>query len=57
MSGTESAADPTTLKGEKERLGYSIGMDVGSVIKRQAIEVDPDTVARGFKDVYTGGKT
>jgi len=57
MSGTALAADTTTLKGEKERLGYSIGMDVGSVIKRQGVEVDPEAVAKGFKDVYTGGKT
>jgi FKBP-type peptidyl-prolyl cis-trans isomerase FklB len=45
------------LKGEKERLGYSLGMDVGSTLKRQSVEVDPDTMARGFKDAYTGGKT
>ena len=57
MSGTAFAADVTTLKGEKDKLGYSIGMDVGSVIKRQGVEVNPDAVAKGFKDAYTGGKT
>jgi len=57
MSGSVFAVDVTTLKGEKDKLGYSIGMDVGSVIKRQGVEVNPDAVAKGFKDAYTGGKT
>lgn len=56
-SGIALAAGATTLKGEKERLGYSIGMDLGGMLKRQSLDVDPDAVAKGLKDVYTGGKT
>ena len=54
MPGTALAAGAKTFKNEKEKLSYSIGMDVGGVIKRQGIEVDPDAVIRGFRDAYKG---
>ena len=57
LSGTAFAADAPELKGDKEKLSYSIGMDIGGNLKRQSIEVDPDLVAKGFKDNYGGGKT
>jgi FKBP-type peptidyl-prolyl cis-trans isomerase FklB len=57
ISATVRAAEPPPLQGEKARLGYSIGMDIGSTLKRQSIEVDADWLAKGLKDAYTGGKT
>ena len=57
MSGAAFAADAPELKGEKEKLSYSVGMDIGVNLKRQSIEVDPDLLMKGFKDSYTGGKT
>ena len=57
MSGVAIAADAPELKSEKEKLSYSVGMDIGSNLKRQSIEVDPELLAKGFKDSYSGGKT
>ena len=57
VSGAAFAADAPELKGEKEKLSYSVGMDIGGNLKRQSIEVDPDLLMKGFKDSYTGGKT
>ncbi len=57
LPGTAKAEDPQALKGEKERLGYSIGMDIGATLKRQGVEVDAESLARGMKDAFTGGKT
>jgi len=57
FSGPVFAADAPALKGDKEKLSYSIGMDIGGNLKRQSIEVDPDVLAKGIKDSYTGGKT
>jgi len=57
LPGAASADDAPALKGQKEKLGYSIGMDIGATLKRQGIEVDADSLARGLKDAYTGGKT
>jgi FKBP-type peptidyl-prolyl cis-trans isomerase FklB len=57
LSGAAFAADAPELKGDKERLSYSIGMDIGGNLKRQSVEVVPDLLAKGIKDSYGGGKT
>ncbi|HSE14006.1 MAG TPA: FKBP-type peptidyl-prolyl cis-trans isomerase [Candidatus Deferrimicrobium sp.] len=57
LSGASFAADPKELKTDKEKISYSIGMDIGGSLKRGAVEVDPDLLAKGLKDSYGGGKT
>ncbi len=57
LSGAAFAADAPELKSAKEKLSYSIGMDIGGNLKRQSVEVDPDLLAKGLKDSYGGGKT
>ncbi len=57
VSGAVRASEPPALAGEEEKLGYSLGMDIGSALKRQSIDLDVDSLARGLKDAYTGGKT
>ena len=57
LSGAAFAADAPELKDDKEKLSYSIGMDIGGNLKRGSVEVDPDILAKGLKDSYGGGKT
>jgi len=57
LSGAAFAAEVPELKGDKEKLSYSIGMDIGGNLKRGTFEVDPDLLAKGLKDSYGGGKT
>ncbi len=57
LSGAAFAADAPELKNDKEKLSYGIGMDIGGNLKKQAVEVDPELLAKGFKDIYGGGKT
>jgi FKBP-type peptidyl-prolyl cis-trans isomerase len=38
-------------------VSYAIGMNVGSGLKRQSIDVDPNLVFQGLKDALSGGKT
>jgi FKBP-type peptidyl-prolyl cis-trans isomerase FklB len=57
LSGAAFAADAPGITGEKEKLSYSIGMDIGENLKRGSVEVDPDLLAKGLKDSYGGGKT
>jgi FKBP-type peptidyl-prolyl cis-trans isomerase FklB len=57
LSGAAFAADAPELKGDKEKVSYSIGMDIGGNLRRGSIEVDPDMLAKGLKDSYIGGKT
>lgn len=52
------AADADSpLKTDKEKLSYSIGMDIGQNLKRSQIDIDPDILSKGLKDFFTGGKT
>ncbi|MBF8260106.1 MAG: Peptidyl-prolyl cis-trans isomerase [Actinobacteria bacterium] len=57
LSGAAFAADAPELKTDKEKISYSIGMDIGGNLKRASVEVDPDLLAKGLKDSYGGGKT
>jgi FKBP-type peptidyl-prolyl cis-trans isomerase len=47
----------SALPNEKDRVSYAIGMNVGSGLKRQSIDVDPNLVFQGLKDALSGGKT
>jgi FKBP-type peptidyl-prolyl cis-trans isomerase FklB len=44
------------LKNQKDKLSYSIGMAMGKDFKRQSVDIDPDILAKGIKDVLSGGK-
>lgn len=44
----------TTLK---DRTSYALGMNLGTQLHKQAVEVDPDLVLKGLKDAVSGGKT
>ncbi len=50
------AGETAVLKTEMDRISYSIGMDIGENMKRQSIVIDPDILARGIKDVFSGSK-
>ncbi|MDR2017614.1 MAG: FKBP-type peptidyl-prolyl cis-trans isomerase [Syntrophobacterales bacterium] len=44
------------LKSPKEKVSYSIGVDIGNTLKRQPIDVDPAVLGQGIKDAMSGGK-
>ncbi len=50
------AQEQPTLQTEKDKVSYSIGVDIGNTLKRQSIDVNLDLVTRGLKDAMTGGK-
>jgi FKBP-type peptidyl-prolyl cis-trans isomerase len=52
-----AAAAPVVLKTDKDKQSYAIGMNIGNSIHRDGVDVDPNILARGLKDVLTGGKT
>ena len=47
----------TVLKTDKDRLSYALGMDIGSSLKSQSIDIDPDIFARGIKDVVEDNRS
>ncbi|RPI03596.1 MAG: FKBP-type peptidyl-prolyl cis-trans isomerase [Zetaproteobacteria bacterium] len=51
------AQDAPTLKTEKDKLSYAMGMDLGAQLKARTVDIDPAIFARGLRDALTGGKT
>lgn len=43
-------------KNQKDRVSYVIGMDIGTNLKKQSIEVNPDLLFKGIKDGLSGSK-
>jgi FKBP-type peptidyl-prolyl cis-trans isomerase FklB len=50
-------AAPLTLKTQKDKFSYALGMKMGANLHRQAVPVDANILARGLKDSLAGGKT
>jgi FKBP-type peptidyl-prolyl cis-trans isomerase FklB len=50
------AAQTTALKNDKEKLSYSIGLEVARNFKRNAVEVDPSLVLQGLNDGLSGAQ-
>ena len=46
-----------TLKTQKDKVSYALGMNLGTNLHKQSIEVDPAIVLRGLKDALAAGKT
>ncbi|MDC4225358.1 MAG: FKBP-type peptidyl-prolyl cis-trans isomerase [Candidatus Manganitrophus sp.] len=54
LSVSVYAADKSDLKTQKDKVSYSIGLDIGRNLKDQSIEVDPKLLAQGIQDATSG---
>jgi FKBP-type peptidyl-prolyl cis-trans isomerase FklB len=45
-----------TLKTQKDKVSYALGMNLGTNLRKQSVEADPALVLRGLKDALAGGK-
>lgn len=54
MPGPSTPVGP--LKNQKDKVSYSIGLDIGRNFKNQGIDVDPNLLARGMRDALAGSK-
>jgi FKBP-type peptidyl-prolyl cis-trans isomerase FklB len=52
-----AAEDTSGLKDQKEKVSYSLGMNIGMGLKRAGYDVDLDIMKNGIKDVIAGGET
>ena len=50
------AQDRPVLKTDKDKVSYSIGLDIGTNFKRQSVDLDPKALAAGIADGLSGGK-
>src|SRR5207249_5067197 len=42
------------LKDQKDKVSYSIGMNIGFNLSRQKVDINPDILAAGIKDSIAG---
>jgi FKBP-type peptidyl-prolyl cis-trans isomerase FklB len=54
-AAAKPAAPPLTT--QKDKLSYALGMNIGTGMHKQSVDVDPNVFIRGFKDGLAGGKT
>lgn len=59
VGGTHRAngADKSAFKDERDRNSYALGMNLAHGWKQQGLDVDPDMVAQGMKDLLGGAKS
>ena len=50
------AEEQTSLKSQRDKASYIIGLDIGTNMKARSIDVDPDILLRGLKDGLEGNK-
>jgi FKBP-type peptidyl-prolyl cis-trans isomerase FklB len=48
------AAQASPYSTDKEKASYAIGMNIGSSLKRDGLDVDPNIVTQGLKDAMSG---
>jgi FKBP-type peptidyl-prolyl cis-trans isomerase len=50
------ARTPLTLKTDKDKASYAIGVNIGKQMRKDTVDVDPVIISRGMKDAIAGGK-
>lgn len=53
LSSCSDEVKKVDLKTQKDKVSYSIGLDVGKTLKRQYIEIDSKAFMQGIKDAMT----
>jgi len=56
IAGCANAGGDTMLKNEKDKVSYSIGLNIGSNFKSQSVDINPDILIKGIKDAISGSK-
>ncbi|HEY2614797.1 MAG TPA: FKBP-type peptidyl-prolyl cis-trans isomerase [Chthoniobacterales bacterium] len=55
-ASTGFAQEKTPLKDQKDKVSYSIGLDIGNTFKKQNMDLNPDALFAGLKDALNGKK-
>ena len=49
-----AATQPATLKDQKEKASYALGMNMGDFLRRQSVDIDTNILLQGLKDAMAG---
>jgi FKBP-type peptidyl-prolyl cis-trans isomerase FklB len=53
-AASKSTAAPLTLKTQKDKVSYAIGINIGKSMKKDSVDVDATILLRGLKDGLAG---
>ena len=56
LASLAGAAENATLKDQKDKVSYSIGVNIGSNLKTLPVEVNLDLIIKGIRDMVSGTK-
>ena len=56
-SAAANSQPASTLKTDKEKFSYALGMNLGAGLHKQGVDIDAAMFAQGVKDAVAGGKT
>lgn len=51
------AGEDLVLKDQKDKVSYSIGLNIGKNLKKESVDINSDALIQGIKDALSGGKT
>ena len=54
---TAKGSPGAALSAPKEKTSYALGMNLAENLKAQSVDIDPNILLKGMKDVLAGGKT
>lgn len=57
LAGPAVVSDTPAFKTSKEKFSYALGMEIGAGFRKQALDLDPDSLSKGFSDAFSGSKT
>jgi FKBP-type peptidyl-prolyl cis-trans isomerase FklB len=55
-TATAKTPAPLTLKTQKDKASYAIGLNIGKSMHKDSVEIDPAILLRGLKDGLAGAK-
>jgi FKBP-type peptidyl-prolyl cis-trans isomerase FklB len=53
---TKKDSAPVTLETQKDKVSYAVGINLGRGIHKEAVDVDPEILARGLRDGLSDAK-
>jgi FKBP-type peptidyl-prolyl cis-trans isomerase FklB len=56
LRGAAFAGEAPELGNQQQKLGYSIGYQVGGDFRRQGLRIDPEMVVKGVLDALAGAE-
>ena len=56
LASTGFSQGKIELKDEKDKVSYSIGLDIGSTFKKQSMDINMEVLQAGMRDGMTGAK-